>query len=237
MASDDATGQNSRSTRPGQRKASLPTSSEPGALRLGSGGGGDNPLRAQAVIGGVIALVLLAVPLYLLRRPATQAAVVAAATAPSAGGFGGVVRDESAADADAGSGSSEVTLGPVQRVRCGSSPRTLAAEGSLCDALPSLERALARAIEQNVECAPRTSKGGTLNYVLEVDFDRRHVSMFAGQSGSWKGPQARTAARCVLRQLPAVDWERIDHQYRYYAIAILGTYPAPDPLEELPVFD
>ncbi|MET0413937.1 MAG: hypothetical protein ABW217_21690, partial [Polyangiaceae bacterium] len=179
-------------------------------MRLGSGGGGgDNPLRAQAVIGGVIALVVLAVPLYILRRPSTHVTPVAAhATAPSARGFGGVVRVDSAADAGSGSGSSEVKLGPVQRVRCGSSPRTLSAEGSLCDALPPLERALARAIEQNVECAPRTAKGGTLNYVLEVDFDRRHVSMFAGQSGSWKGPQARTAARCVLRQLPAVDWER-----------------------------
>lgn len=238
MASDDATGQNNRSPRPGQREPapSIPAS-DAGAVRLGSSGAGDSPLRAQAVIGGVIALVLLAVPLYLLRSPAPRVAPAAAPAAAPSARFGGVVRPESAADAGSGSASSEVTLGPVQRVRCGSSPRTLTAEGSQCDALPPLERALARAIEQNVECAPRTNKGGTLNYVLEVDFDRRHVSMFAGQSGSWKGPQARTAARCVLRQLPAVEWERIDHQYRYYAIAIMGTYPAPDPLEELPVFD
>lgn len=233
MASDDATGQR-RSTRPGQRPPSS-SGGEPGAVRLGTSGG-ESPLRAQAVIGGVLALVLLAVPLYLLRGPAPATPRAAApAAAPSTGGFGGVVRRAPAADA--GARSSEVTLGPVQRVRCGSSPRTLTAEGSLCDALPPLERALGRAIEQNVECAPRTSKGGTLNYVLEVDFDRRHVSMFAGQSGSWRGPQARTAARCVLRQMPPVDWDGIEHQYRYYAIAIMGTYPAPDPLEELPVFD
>jgi hypothetical protein len=237
MASDETTGRSSRSKGPGQREP-LPSysASEPGAVRLGASGGGERPLRAQAVIAGMIALVLFAVPLYLLRRPATPLVAAPAPTsAPAARGFGGVVRDE--ASPDAGAGSPAVQLSPVQRVRCGSSPRTLAAEGSLCDALPPLERALARAIEQNVECAPRTSKGGTLNYVLEVDFDRRQVSMFAGQSGSWRGPQARTAARCVLRQLPAVDWERIDHQYRYYAIAIMGTYPAPDPLEELPVFD
>lgn len=237
MASDDATGRSNKGPRPGQREPSPPApSNEPGAVRLGSNRGGESPLRAQTVIGGVIALILIAVPLYLLRRPPTHVTPAPAPyAAPSARGFGGVVRDESAADAGERSG---VTLGAVQRVRCGSSARTLTAEGSQCDALPPLERALARAIEQHVECAPRAaSKGGTLNYVLEIDFDRRHVSMFAGQSGSWKGPRARTAARCVLRHLPPIDWAGMEHQYRYYAIAVLGTYPAPDPLEELPVFD
>lgn len=236
MASDDTTGRGGRSTRPGQREPAASHPSEHGTVRLGASSGGERPLRAQGVIAGIIALVLFAVPLYLLRRPATPvAALPAPAAAPSARGFGGVVQGE--ADAGASSATSGVQLGPVQRVRCGSSPRTLTAEGSLCDALPPLERALARAIEQHVECAPRGAKGGSLNYVLEVDFDRRHTSMFAGQSGSLKGPQARTAARCVLRHLPAVDWDGMQHQYRYYAIAIMGTYPAPDPLEELPVFD
>ena len=124
MASDDATGQSNRNPRPGQREPSPSiTASDAGAVRLG-GGGGDSPLRAQAVIGGVIALVLLAVPLYLLRSPAPRVAPVAAPAAVPSTRFGGVVRNEAAPDAGSGSSSSEVTLGPVQRVRCGSSPRT-----------------------------------------------------------------------------------------------------------------
>jgi hypothetical protein len=235
MASDNDTGRGSRITRPPMR-GPLPSSapaSSPGLTRLGGNGGSERPLRAQLVIGGVIVLILVAVPLYLLRRPARVAPALTADAGLTTRGFGGVVRSET----DAGVSRSEVRLGPVQRVRCGSSPRTLSEEGGLCDALPPVEKALAAAIERHVECAPRTGKGGTLNYVLEIDFDRRHVSMFAGKSGTWKGPQARTAAQCVLRTLSPIDWDGTRHQYRYYAIAMLATYPAPDPLEELPTFD
>jgi hypothetical protein len=236
MASDNDTGPSKRITQGGKRGSlpSLPPASERNLSRVGEGGGGERPLRAQLVIGGVIALILLAVPLYLLRRPApvTPAAVDAAAV--SAPGFGGVVHTE---PADAGATRSDIELGPVQRVRCGSSPRTLTEEGSACDALPPLEKALRRAIERHRECAPRAGRGGSINYVLELDFDRRHLGMFAGKSGSWKGPQARTAAQCILRSLGPVQWEGVKHRYRYYAIALLATYEAPDPLEELPVFD
>jgi hypothetical protein len=235
MASDKDTGRGGRTPLPAKRSSqpSFSPSSEPGITRLGGSGTPERPLRAQLVIGGVIALILVAVPLYLLRRPAPVSAPVAADSGPSTRGFGVVVHTAP----DAGARTSEVTLGPVQRVRCGSSPRTLSEEGGLCDALPGLEKALARSIQKHTECAPQGGKGGSLNYVLEVDFDRRHVGMFAGKSGTLKGPRARSAAQCVLRSLGPVDWDGTRHQYRYYAIAFLATYPTPDPLEELPTFD
>ena len=73
--------------------------------------------------------------------------------------------------------------------------------------------------------------------MLEVDFNKNRLNVFPGQSGKWKGPQARRAAKCVLSSFPPVSWDDVAHQYRYYAIAILATYPAPDPLEVLPDFD
>jgi hypothetical protein len=210
----------------------LPPSSQSSLRRLSRGaGGGDRPLRPQAVLGGMLALVLHAIPLYLLRRPDGSAG----ATQPDAGvsGFGGVFRSEADASAPAG----QVLLGPIQRVRCGASPSQIASEGELCDALPALEAALRQSILGAVDCAPRTGKEGSINYVLEVDFDNHRYNLFPGKSGKWRGPQARRAIQCVLRAFAPVDLAGVSHQYAYYAIAVLAVYPAPDPFEILPTFD
>lgn len=199
--------------------------------RLGPSSSGERPLRAQLVIAGVLVLILIAVPVYLFRRPSGVASQpLADAGAP---GFGGVIR----APIDASDGASGVDLGGVQRVRCGASATRISGEGGLCDALPALEAALRESIRESVECAPRTGAEGSINYVLEIDFASNRLNVFPGQSGKWRGPRARRATSCVLRSLPPVAWADIPHQHQYYAIAILATYPAPDPLEILPTFD
>jgi hypothetical protein len=128
-------------------------------------------------------------------------------------------------------------LGPVRRVKCGASATQTSGEGGVCDALPALEAALRESIQGSLECAPRTGKEGSINYVLEVDFARSRLHVFAGKSGNWRGARARRAASCVLRSLPSITWANIPHQHDYYAIAVLATYPAPDPLETLPTFE
>lgn len=206
---------------------------QPKPPRLGHATG-ERPLRAQLVIACVLGLVLLSIPLYLFRRPPSAPAATPSAAGAGGPGFGGVVStilDAGAPEATA------VRLGPVQRVRCGASRRAARHEGVSCDALPTLEQALARAIRENLACAPRTNKSGSINYVLEVDFERQHLNLFAGKSGSFRGPGARAAAKCVLRGLSAPRLRDVQHQHRYYAIAILATYPAPDPFEALPVFE
>jgi hypothetical protein len=183
------------------------------------------------VLGGMLSLTLLAVPMYLLRRPSGAPS----ASAPDAGvvAFGGVFREE----ADASSPVSQVLLGPIQRVKCGASASQIASDGELCDALPPLEEALRASILGAVDCAPRTGKEGSINFVLEVDFENARYNLFPGKSGKWRGPQARRAIQCVLRGFPAVDLAAVGHQHNYYAIAILAVYPAPDPFEILPTFD
>src|SRR5688572_22663855 len=209
---------------------SIPQPSERGMRRLGQSGG-ERPLRAQLVIGAALALILLAVPLYVLRRPEPAPSPPAGEASASLPAFGNV----SLGVADAGPSEEQVRLGPVQRVRCGASSRNSTSES--CEPLPELERALARAIRSHPECAPRASREGSINYVLEIDFEQRRLNAFAGKSGTWRGRQARSAAKCVLAAIPPMNWPALKHQYRYYAIAFLATYPAPDPLDEMPVFE
>lgn len=209
-------------------RPSLP--SEPSVRRLGvggSGGGGDRPFRAQLIVALVVGLVLLAVPLYLWRRPSGTE------NAPADGGAAADARApalDSAAPAlptpDAGASTERVKLGSVQRVKCGASARS-GQDGSGCDRLPFFEEQLTRAILDNVDCAPKTGKEGSVNYVLTVDFSARKVHVFPGASGSWKGPAARKAAACVKRALSAPDWAGLPHQHKYYSLAVLATYPAP----------
>ena len=208
---------------------SLSRPREPGGLRRVPGAS-DRPIRSQLVVAVLVGIVLVAVPLYLLRRPSPS---VSDASDTTARGFGGVLRTE----VDAGTRAVEVALGSVQRVRCGISANQISNEGSLCDALPELEAALSRAIGTSVPCAPRAGEDGSINYVLEVDFGARRLNVFAGKSGQWRGPRVKKAVACVQRALPSLDWANVAHQHQYYAIAILATYPAPESVQRLPTFD
>ena len=201
-------------------RSSHPTLSrprEPGLRRVP--GGSERPIRPQLVLGVLLGIVIVAVPLYLLRRPTPN---VSETNVPATLGFGSVLRTE----IDAGVPAAEVTLGAAQRVRCGISANQISNEGSLCDALPELETALARAGED-----------GSINYVLEVDFQSHRLNIFAGKSGVWRGPRVRKAITCAQRALPSPDWDNVPHQHQYYAIAILATYPTPETVHRLPTFE
>ncbi len=210
----------------GQRP-SFPVPSEPSLRRLGVGGigggpgsGGERPLRAQIIVALCATVLLVAVPMYLLRGPTREENVVAsAATAP--------VVPSLSLKFDAGQSSERVRLGPAQRVKCGSSRASRGQEGVQCDRLPFFEEALAKAIRDNIDCAPKEDEAGTINYALEVDFKTKRVTVFPGASGDWKGPQPKRSAQCVSRSLPVPTWESLRHQHRYYLIAVLATYPAP----------
>lgn len=200
--------------------------SEPALRRLGvrSSAQIDRPIRGQLIFGIALGLVVIALPLYFFRRPASTPPPEAA-LAPL--GFAPVVPSQSSGQAN----DSGVRLGEVERVRCGATPTAVGASGRLCDSLPSFEKALSAAILSSADCAPRTGDGGTLNYVLKVDFAQKQTHVFPGASGKWRGPQARHATKCVKQGLPAPEWDKIEHQFRYYEIAILATYAPPAPTE------
>jgi hypothetical protein len=189
------------------------------------------------VVAGVIAVILIAVPLYLLRRPSLQAPIAAADAGTDA---------QSAEAAAAPTPSAlvpkppeRIKLAPATRVQCGARP-TGGNEGSLCDGLPAFEQALATAIQASLECAPKAESEGSINYVLNIDFASKRIHVFPGASGGWHGKQARRATQCVERALVRPDFASLTHQYRYYSIAILATYRPPgasrDPTA-VPVFE
>ena len=210
-----------RPTRP-----SFPAPSEPSLRRLGVGSSGstDRPLRAQLVVALVALLILVAVPLYLWRRPSGTENAATPSASSSVALLASVLAQQ--ARLEAGVEDERVKLGAVQKVRCSSSPAAKGEEGPLCDQIPFFEEALATAIRENVTCAPKVGGGGTINYVMKIDFSKRSIGVFPGASGSWKGPQAKNAAKCVKRSLPAVDWAALQHRHRFYMIAIMASYPA-----------
>ncbi len=222
----------------GPERSPFPSApSEPSLRRLGVGGGnggGDRPLRAQLVVALVAVLILLAVPLYLWRRPSGQEN--APAGSASAGDNVPASTLPTITAQDAGKVDDRVKLGPVQRVKCSADARLSGQKGALCDSLPFFEEQLRKAVIENVDCAPKTGKPGSVNYVLTIDFTNRRLNVFPGASGAWKGPQARRSAECVERSIAAPEWDKIQHQYRYYNIAVMANYEAPEPAQG-PMFE
>lgn len=213
-------------------RPSIPSlSGEPRHRRLGVGssGSGDKPLRAQLVVAGVAGVILIAVPLYLSRQPSGKPAPAADASgSASAGRIPSAPMPVDAGAALPPKTPERVKLGSAQRVKCGTSATNARIEGSLCDALPAVEQALATAIKASVDCAPKRKEEGSINYVVSLDFTAKRFHVFPGASGSWRGPQARKATDCVNRAFAQPDWGTIPHQYRYYWVAVLATYPSPN---------
>jgi hypothetical protein len=214
-------------------RSSIPSiSGEPRLRRLGVGSsaGIDRPLRAQLVVAGVLGVILMAVPLYLMRRPSGTPVVTPESSASRSAPKPAAAPMPVDAGAPQQKEIERVKLAPPQRVKCGSSPKNSRLQGGMCDALPAVEKALAAAIRASVDCAPKQKNEGTINYVLSVDFTSKKLHVFPGASGSWRGPLARKSTDCVTRALPMPDWGAIPHQYRYYWIAVLATYPSPTAL-------
>lgn len=193
-------------------------------LGVGSSGGADRPLRAQVIVALVCVAMLIAVPLYLLRRPSIKATPAqAASSASSSAGPQAVPAPAAAASA---APPARLTLGAVQKVRCGSSPSASQNEGTLCDTLGPFEEALKKAVLTSEDCAPKAKVKGSINYVLTVDFVKKKTHVFPGASGEWHGKVARRATTCVANAIKITDWN-VSHQYRHYAIAVMATYAAP----------
>jgi hypothetical protein len=180
---------------------------------------------------------VLAVLLYLLRRPSgTEHAESDAATAPSTSASAAppvIVRTKVEPPKTP---PPSVKVATVQHVKCGASPKLTSGPDIPCDSLPFFEGELTRAIEATVDCAPKEAAEGSINYVMLIDFRSHDLKVYPGKSGTWRGKGAKKAADCVKKALAAPIWDRISHQYRWYAIAALATYPPVAKGDGLPDF-
>jgi hypothetical protein len=195
-------------------------------------------LRTQLAIAFILGTTILAVLLYMMRRPsAVDRDAHDAPGEPSASAVPSApVIVRTPVTPKEKQPVPRVKIGAVQHVKCGASPKLFAGESSLCDGLPFFEQALTHAIDEKVDCAPRSKEEGSINYVMVVDFRTHDFRVYPGRSGSWHGKQAKQATECIKRALPAPTWDSLIHQYRYYMFAVLATYPKQVAEDGLPNF-
>jgi hypothetical protein len=198
--------------------------SQPSPYRYLGRGGGERPVRLQIVIALVAGLILVAVPLYLWRRPRPE-------SIPSA----------DASPADAGANDADAALAPLAPVpppvnvqlsafttlKC-ENPGPGKTPPERCDHVPFFEDGLARAIRDNAACAPASSSPVKVSYVMEMDFRRKRTNLFIGKSSTIKKEKGKELLRCVTRGMPTPDWGTIVHQYSRYKVNVTATYPPKD---------
>ena len=205
----------------------------------------DRVARMQTIAAIVLGLVLIAIPLYLWRRPRADAPpVTSAITLNDAGALFGEPPDASAASSSAPQAPtvalSEAKVIEVPRHR-------VATDGAAGLQSPRAARkSLAAAITGAASCVPSSLGGGTLVYVVDATS--------SGSAGPSSSSFPRTAARSARRPAPSArstpsrqrrspprrasasskcrtglagaTLEGIPHQHGRYKIAITATYAA-----------
>jgi len=187
-------------------------------------------VRAQLVIALIALLVMLAVPLYLLRRPRVETRdPKAAASGDNRGnapaGLSPLAPGTAPAPPPVGSAQPRgLNVGDAKIIRCQKGNSKVPPEQ--CVRQPYFEEALVKAIRDNASCVTSSPAGGTVNFVLDIDFKRRKSHAWAGKSGSLKKKTAKEAVSCVNKALPPPpDWAQVPHQHERYQLAVLATYP------------
>jgi hypothetical protein len=196
--------------------------SQPSPYRYLGRGGGERPVKLQLIIALVAGLILVAVPLYLWRRPRPESIPTADAAVVD-GGAPAPVTTVVAFDA----GSSSISLSPFTTVRC-ENPGPGKTSPERCDHVTTFEDALSRAVRESATCAPASKSSYTVSFVMESDFRRKKLQLFTGKSSSIKREKARELLRCVKHAMPSPDWNAIRHQYSRYKVNVVATYPSSD---------
>lgn len=197
-------------------------------------GGGERPVRVQIILALVAALVLVAVPLYLWRRPQPasipSADAATSADAPQTPSPGGISSDPTTSPLGQGPTAS-VEVAPVKTLKC-QDPGPGRTPPERCDGIRFFEDGLTRAIKDTAACAPPSKNGFVVSYVLEFHFGKKRTNLFLGKSTTLSKSKRKELLRCVERALPTPDWDRIPHQHLKYTVNTVATYPPSDRTDE-----
>lgn len=196
--------------------------SQPSPYRYLGRGGGERPVKLQLIIALVAGLILVAVPLYLWRRPRPESIPTADAAVVDGGA---PVASAPIVAFDAGAGGP--TLGPFTTIRC-ENPGPGKTSPERCDHVTGLEDALARAIREKATCAPSSKSQYSVSFVMETDFRRKKLQLFAGKSSTIKRERAKELLRCVKQAMGSVDLTTLPHQYVRYKVSVVAAYPPSD---------
>ena len=181
----------------------------------------DRPARLQMIVALLLGLVLVAIPLYLWRRPRAES--IAASGTNDAG------IDPNAAAAvpvTTTDGDAKPTLGEAKSILCQDpGPKKTAPEQ--CDHVVEVEKALAKAIEESASCAPKSEGGGTIQYVADVSFKRKAIGVATPKdSRTMKSAKVVSACQSAVRsKLQALSLDNVNHVHARYKIAVTASYP------------
>jgi hypothetical protein len=183
----------------------------------------------QVILALVAALVVVAVPLYLWRRP-TPATIPSAdaATAPSSlpppvgSGQTGMPQMVAAASGP------QIEVAPVKTLKC-QNPGPGRTPPERCDGLRAFEDSLVRAIKDSASCAPPSRTGYVVSFVLEAHFGKKRTNLFFGKSTTLSKSRRKELLRCVEKAMQTPEWDRIPHQHQKYTLNAIATYPGAAP--------
>ncbi len=200
--------------------------SEPAIRRLGlrSSTHIERPIRLQVGLAFAVALMLLAIPLYLLRRPEEPKAAPAAKL--PAFGFSPSVPVAH----KPGEGDERLSLGEPVRVRCSSSPSVRGQEGRLCDGLLADRRRVEEGDCGNDRLRPSTGAARHVELRSQSGFAQRRSTSSRSErrlEGAQRSPggQVRETGAVRARLGP----HRASHSAATIEIALLVTYSPPPP--------
>jgi hypothetical protein len=172
------------------------------------------------IVALILGLVLVAIPLYLWRRPRAESIAVNTSAA-DAGALPAVTAATTAGPEE------KLVIGDPKILSCHDpGPRKTAPEQ--CDHVTELEKAFAKAIEENASCVPRDAGGGTIIYVADVGFaKKRSVAVSTPKEGrTLKNPKvAGTCEKAIKGRLSSLPLESIKHEHARYRVSITATYP------------
>jgi hypothetical protein len=188
----------------------------------------DGPARLQMLAVVVLGLVLVAVPLYLWRRPRSVATPISGDAAAPEGGI-----------PDAGDTTVEMDAAPPPGVRLSDArviechdTGTKKTPAEQCDALPAFSKSFADAILAAKDCLPPGAGPGSITYMADVSFSRKKapVNVTLPKDGrSYRALKTVTGcAAAVKSAVSGTSLEGMSHAHTRYKIAIIATYPVPD---------
>jgi hypothetical protein len=173
------------------------------------------------IVALILGLVLVAIPLYLWRRPRAESIATVSSTDAGADPTVTGTPVTSAATID----DAKPTLGDPRSLLCQDpGPKKTAPEQ--CDHLVEVEKALAKAIEDTASCVPKDAGGGTVQYVADVSFKRKAVGVSTPKDAR-SMRNAKVVAACqsaVKSKLQSLPLESMPHAHARYKVAITATY-------------
>ncbi len=183
----------------------------------------ERPARVQMIVALLLVLVLVAIPLYLWRRPRAESIASGGASAAPAETVSSPPPVTSTSP-----GEEKVTVGDVRIISC-HDPGSRKTPREQCDHVAAVEQALTKAVEESASCVPKEAGGGTIQYVVDVSFKRKGATVTTPRDGrNLRNAKAVSACHSAVKaRLSALALDGVAHQHQRYKLEVTATYPGP----------